>query len=414
MEIRDPPELTCRGTLSSQHNSFPSFKIDSTAQLASNGVEVHNFSSSGYITWSFGSHPDSANIVDNVLRHLITSRKEGITKSSSFSHRSPSHDQFSALKRTSSCAVITSTVNREAIPQVLPNSTQSTNAEQHAFGHVVTSRKEGLTKSSTFSHRSPSHDHFADLRRSSTHAVLNPTIGHEPIPRHPATPRNEGISQSSFFSPSHDHFAALRRTSTYAVLNPTVKPEQIPQVLSNSTQSSSVQKQSDIASTNNSITFSSWEPEISSSSSPCCDQVIHSGSSSTWQSLPSLGWWEDPSGFIEPSPSTLMLKASTAHSNLLSVDTLPDRESGSLQMDPALSPIIYPATENGLPGMISYDNNHLQECSMVEKPVHEVSHNCYFCSYSSMLLLPACNHKSVGAGDCIVIVLRIVPFTIQN
>ena len=90
-----------------------------------NGVEVHNFSSSGYITRSFVSHPDSVNIVANVLRHLITSRKEGITKSSSFSHKSPSHDQFAALKRTSSCAVINSTVNREAIPQVLPNSTQS-------------------------------------------------------------------------------------------------------------------------------------------------------------------------------------------------------------------------------------------------------------------------------------------------
>ena len=402
MEIRGPPELTCRGTLSSQHNSCPSIKIDSTAELASNGVEVHNFSSSGYITWSFGSHPDSANILANVLRHLIMSRKEDITKSSSFSHRSPSHDQFAALRRTSSCAVINSTVNGEAIPQVLPNSTQSTNTEQHAFGHVVTSRKEGITKSSTFSHRSPSHDHYADLRRSSTHAVLNPTIGHEPIPRHLATPRNEGISQSSFFFPSHDHFAALRRTSTYAVLNPTVKPERIPQVLSNSTQSSSVQQQSDIAS-NNSIKSSSWEPELSSSSSSCCDQVIHSGSSSTWQSLSSLGWWEDPSGFIEPSPSTLMLKASTAHSNLLSVDTLSDRESGYLQMDSNLSPIIYPATETGLQGMISYDDNHLQECSMAEKPVHEVSHNCYFCSSSSMLLLPACNHKSIGAGGCIVI-----------
>ena len=113
MEIRGPPELTSRGTLSIQHNSCPSF---STAELASNGVEVHNFSSSGYITWSFGSHPDSVNILANVLRHLITSRKEGITKSSSFSHRSPSHDQFAALRRTSSCAVINSTVNREAIP----------------------------------------------------------------------------------------------------------------------------------------------------------------------------------------------------------------------------------------------------------------------------------------------------------
>ena len=166
-------------------------------------------------------------------------------------------------------------------------------------------------------------------------------------------------------------------------------------MLSNSTQSSSVQQQSDIAS-NNTIKSSSWELELSSSSSSCCDQVIHSGSSSTWQSLPSLGWWEDPSGFIEPSPSTLMLKASTAHSNLFSVDTLPDRESGSLQMDPTLSPIIYPATENGLPGMISYDDNHLQECSMAEKPVHEVSHNCFLCSSSSMFLL-------FGAGDRIVI-----------